>query len=136
MVLSDYAKGVLSPVVIRGIVDMARARGLPVVVDPKTKDVRRYSGSSVLTPNRSEAAMITNFVPTRIDRKAAAKVLRDLAEVDAVVLTRGAQGITIYDPVTAKADHHAFRRRRARSSMCLAPATPWRRSCRLPWLEE
>ena len=103
VVLSDYAKGVLSPVVIRGIVDMARARGLPVVVDPKTKDVRRYSGASVLTPNRSEAAMITNFdCDTDETAEAAAKVLRDLAEVDAVVLTRGAQGMTIYDPVNGE----------------------------------
>ncbi len=103
VVLSDYAKGVLSPVVIRRIVDMARARGLPVVVDPKTKDVRRYSGASVLTPNRSEAAMLTSLdCDTDETAEAAAKVLRDLAEVDAVVLTRGAQGMTIYDPVNGE----------------------------------
>jgi len=101
VVLSDYAKGVLSPEVIRIIVDRSRARGLPVVVDPKTKDVRRYRGASVMTPNRSEAAALTHLdIDSDEAAAAAAKALRDQAEVDAIVVTRGAQGMTIHDPAS------------------------------------
>lgn len=99
VVLSDYAKGVLTPETIRVIVDLARARGLPIVVDPKTEDLRRYRGASVLTPNRFEAALLTNFdCETDKSAAAAARALHDLAEVDAVVITRGSRGMTIYDP--------------------------------------
>lgn len=99
VVLSDYAKGVLAPPVIRRIVDLARARGVPVVVDPKSRDVRRYAGATVLTPNASEAALIAG-IDCEEDASAedAAKIVRDLADVEAVVLTRGAQGMTIWDP--------------------------------------
>ncbi len=99
VVLSDYAKGALAPVVIRRVVDLARTRGVPVVVDPKSRDVRRYAGATILTPNASEAALIAG-VDCGEDATAetAAKIICDLAEVDAVVMTRGARGMTIWDP--------------------------------------
>ncbi len=99
VVLSDYAKGVLAPALIRRIVDLARAKRVPVVVDPKTRDVARYAGATVLTPNASEAALIAG-VDCHDDALAAraAKVVRERAEVAAVVLTRGAQGMTVWDP--------------------------------------
>ena len=99
VVLSDYAKGVLTPAVIGRVVDLARARGTPVVVDPKSRDVRRYAGATVLTPNASEAALIAGVDCAEDgNAEAAAKIVLDLAEVDAVILTRGAQGMTIWDP--------------------------------------
>jgi D-beta-D-heptose 7-phosphate kinase/D-beta-D-heptose 1-phosphate adenosyltransferase len=102
VVLSDYAKGVLAPTVIRRVVDLARARGVPVVVDPKSRDVRRYAGATVLTPNAAEAALISGLdCAEDAKAEAAAKIVRDLAEVDAVVLTRGARGMTIWDPAEA-----------------------------------
>src|SRR5580658_8252376 len=99
VVLSDYAKGVLAPALISEVVDIARARGIPVVVDPKSRDIARYAGATVLTPNASEAAMITG-VECAEDAHAemAAKILHQRAKVEAIVLTRGAQGMTVYDP--------------------------------------
>jgi D-beta-D-heptose 7-phosphate kinase/D-beta-D-heptose 1-phosphate adenosyltransferase len=99
VVLSDYAKGVLAPALISRVVDIARARGIPVVVDPKSRDVARYAGATVLTPNASEAAMITG-VECAEDAHAetAARILHERAKVEAIVLTRGAQGMTVYDP--------------------------------------
>lgn len=99
VVLSDYAKGVLAPAVLRGVIDLAVARGIPVVVDPKTSDVGRYAGATVMTPNASEAAMISGYACDD-DAKAAkaARLVRDAAGVSSVVLTRGAQGMTIYAP--------------------------------------
>jgi D-beta-D-heptose 7-phosphate kinase/D-beta-D-heptose 1-phosphate adenosyltransferase len=54
IVLSDYAKGVLSDAVTRAAIDLARAAGKTVLVDPKSADLARYRGASVLTPNRHE----------------------------------------------------------------------------------
>ncbi len=99
VVVSDYAKGVLIPVLVRQIIDIARSRGVPVVVDTKTHDVARYAGATVMTPNASEAAVITG-VECADDHHAeiAAKILYERAKIDAVVLTRGPQGMTIYHP--------------------------------------
>ena len=98
VVLSDYAKGILAPNLIRRIVDIARRRRIPVVADPKSRDVGRYAGVSVLTPNAAEAALITG-IDCSDDASAgrAAQILREIAEVDAVALTRGAEGRTICD---------------------------------------
>jgi len=99
VVLSDYAKGVMLPVLARRIIDIARVRGLPVVVDTKSPDVARFAGATVITPNASEAATMAG-VECVDDHHAetAAKILHERAKVDAVVLTRGALGMTVYDP--------------------------------------
>jgi D-beta-D-heptose 7-phosphate kinase/D-beta-D-heptose 1-phosphate adenosyltransferase len=70
IVLSDYAKGVLGGGVAADIIDLARAAGRPVVVDPKGQDYSVYRGASVLKPNRRELAQAVG---------------RDLADQDAVV---------------------------------------------------
>ncbi len=54
VVLSDYAKGVLTERVIRAIIDKARRLGKPVVVDPKHHDYKIYRGATLITPNRQE----------------------------------------------------------------------------------
>ena len=99
VVLSDYAKGVLIPGLVRRIIETSRGRGIPVVVDTKTRDVARFAGASVMTPNASEAAAITG-VDCADDHHAeiAAKILYERAKIEAVVLTRGAQGMTIFNP--------------------------------------
>src|SRR5205085_8258154 len=60
VVLSDYAKGVLTPKVIRTVIDRARKLGKPVVVDPKGSDFSIYRGATVITPNRKELAEATH----------------------------------------------------------------------------
>jgi len=56
VVLSDYAKGVLTPRVIRTLIEAARDLGKPVIVDPKGKDFSIYRGATLITPNRLELA--------------------------------------------------------------------------------
>ena len=51
LVLSDYAKGALQNVA--RLIDAARVGGVPVLVDPKGEDFRRYRGATLLTPNES-----------------------------------------------------------------------------------
>ncbi|ALK09918.1 D-glycero-beta-D-manno-heptose-7-phosphate kinase [Blastochloris viridis] len=104
VVLSDYDKGVLSREVIRRIVGLARSRGVPIVVDPKVRDIDRYAGATVLTPNAAEAAMITGLDCRQDDSAGiAARRLCELAAVETVVVTRGAQGMTIWDPANRPA---------------------------------
>ena len=59
VLLSDYAKGVLTPRVVRGVIDAARAQGKRVVVDPKSLKFETYRGATLLTPNRKEFAEAT-----------------------------------------------------------------------------
>jgi D-beta-D-heptose 7-phosphate kinase/D-beta-D-heptose 1-phosphate adenosyltransferase len=71
------------------VVAIAKARDIPVVVDPKSPDVSRYEGATVLTPNASEAATIFGIECANDDRaETAVEIFRDRAKVEAVVLTR------------------------------------------------
>ena len=54
--LSDYGKGCLTDELLRAILDLARAAGRPVVIDPKGRDYSRYRGAALVTPNRQELA--------------------------------------------------------------------------------
>src|SRR5205814_7915439 len=56
VLISDYAKGVLTARVIRNVIDKARELGKPVIVDPKNANFAIYRGATLLTPNRKEFA--------------------------------------------------------------------------------
>ena len=61
VILSDYAKGVLSDRVLEGVIAAARAAGIPVAADPKRHDFAAYRGVTVLKPNRLEARRATGI---------------------------------------------------------------------------
>ncbi len=103
VVLSDYAKGILIPELVQRVIETSRERGVPVIVDTKTRDVARFAGATVMTPNSSEAAMITGVECTDDHHAAmAARHLHERAKIDAVVLTRGSQGMTVFHPNDAE----------------------------------
>ncbi len=54
VVLSDYAKGVLTPKVCKAVIEKAKALNIPVLVDPKGSDFSKYSGATLLTPNKKK----------------------------------------------------------------------------------
>jgi D-beta-D-heptose 7-phosphate kinase/D-beta-D-heptose 1-phosphate adenosyltransferase len=96
VVLSDYAKGALTPRVIRAVIDAANKAGKPVVVDPKGRDYGIYRGATLLTPNRQELADATNS-PAKTDDQvaaAAAELGRELG-TKAVLVTRSEAGMTL-----------------------------------------
>ena len=64
VVLSDYAKGVLSETVCRTVIEKARAKGIPVLVDPKHRDFLRYAGATTICPNLHEMSAATGL-PTK-----------------------------------------------------------------------
>lgn len=97
VVLSDYAKGVLAPEVVRAAIAMAKAAGKPVLVDPKSTDIARYDGADILTPNTGEAAAATGLAG-RDDAAVAAMAAAMLAVapgIGAVLVTRGERGMTL-----------------------------------------
>jgi D-beta-D-heptose 7-phosphate kinase/D-beta-D-heptose 1-phosphate adenosyltransferase len=95
VVLSDYAKGVLTEEVIQAIIAKARAVGRTVVVDPKGTDYRRYRGASVITPNRGE---LSSAVGEKLEGDAAivdgARRLIERIDIQAVLVTRSHEGMT------------------------------------------
>ena len=96
VVLSDYAKGVLTPRVIRAIIEAARQTRKPLIVDPKSSDFRVYRGATLITPNRKELADATRRVAqTDEEIAAAARELAAMVESDAVLVTRSEQGMTL-----------------------------------------
>lgn len=98
VLLSDYGKGVLSISVTDAVIDMARDAGKPVVVDPKGFDYSRYRGASLLTPNRrelSEASAMRTEGDTGII--AAARHITESCGVDAILATRGPEGMTLVE---------------------------------------
>jgi D-beta-D-heptose 7-phosphate kinase/D-beta-D-heptose 1-phosphate adenosyltransferase len=97
VILSDYAKGVLTPRVIRAVIDGARRQGTPVLVDPKAADYAIYRGATIITPNRKEIAEATRRPVATLDEiaAAAAELSRTVAS-DAVLVTLSEQGMLLH----------------------------------------
>ena len=96
VVLSDYAKGALTPRVIRAVIQAARDAGKPVIVDPKGRDYSIYHGATMITPNRQELADATHRTATTDDEIAAAAAgLRKALSAQAVLVTRSEAGMTL-----------------------------------------
>jgi rfaE bifunctional protein kinase chain/domain len=96
VILSDYGKGGLAH--ITEMIRLARAADKPVLVDPKGDDYARYAGATMLTPNRSELREVVGRWSGEADL--AARVVRLLGElkVDALLLTRSEEGMTLFGP--------------------------------------
>jgi D-beta-D-heptose 7-phosphate kinase/D-beta-D-heptose 1-phosphate adenosyltransferase len=96
LVLSDYAKGTLSPRVVRAVIEAANALGKPVVVDPKGRDYSIYRGATLITPNRQELAEATHSAAASDDEiVAAAAGLAQAVAAQAVLVTRSEAGMTL-----------------------------------------
>jgi len=98
VILSDYAKGVLTQRVLAEAIKLGRAAGKPVVVDPKSRNFRRYAGASFLTPNAREVAEATGIACLDDEMAATGGAMaREDAEAGAVLVTRSEQGMTLVD---------------------------------------
>ena len=96
LILSDYGKGVLTPAVLEAAIAAARARGIPVLADPKGRDFTRYAGATCLTPNASELAEGTGMpVGTDAECEAAARAVLASVAVEAVLATRSEKGMML-----------------------------------------
>lgn len=102
VVLSDYAKGALSHVEL--LIAQAKAKNIPVLVDPKGDDYARYTGASSITPNRLEMQQAVGKWADEDELTARAQHLRLQLGLEALLITRSEQGMTIY---TEKGRSHA-----------------------------
>jgi D-beta-D-heptose 7-phosphate kinase/D-beta-D-heptose 1-phosphate adenosyltransferase len=98
IVVSDYGKGVISRKILSTVTSRARARRIPVFVDPKHDDFRRYRGATCITPNLMELARAARM-PVATDAEvigAATKALRD-AQAAAILATRSEKGMMLVE---------------------------------------
>lgn len=97
VLVSDYLKGVLTHQVLRTVIDTAHQRKIPVLVDPKGNDYRKYRGATVLTPNRKEAETASG-IPIRCHAtlQEAASALMTMVELDNLLVTRSEEGMSLF----------------------------------------
>ena len=100
LVLEDYNKGVLGQALIERAIAAARARGIPIVVDPKFKNFFSYSGVTVFKPNRRELESAlgatldledANALPQALNRLGVAHLLLTLGEHGMVLISRNGE---------------------------------------------
>jgi D-beta-D-heptose 7-phosphate kinase/D-beta-D-heptose 1-phosphate adenosyltransferase len=96
VLLSDYAKGVLTARVIRNVIDAAKKLGKRVIVDPKSANFAIYRGATLLTPNRKEFAEATRSrADSDINIATAAQEAMILADCAAMLVTQSEHGMTL-----------------------------------------
>lgn len=95
LVLSDYAKGTLAAA--PQLIDMARAAGIPIVVDPKGTDFSRYRGATVLTPNMQEFEAVAGRVDSEEALIERGQNLRETLDLQALLITRSERGMLLIE---------------------------------------
>jgi len=93
VVLSDYGKGTLAR--ITGLIKAARQAGKPVLVDPKAPDLSRYRGASLITPNLAEFELAAGPCANEEALRESGRELISRHGIDALLITRGEQGMTL-----------------------------------------
>ena len=98
LLLSDYGKGVLGEAVIARTIGLARAHGIAVFVDPKSRDFSRYRGATCITPNARELGAASGLpVGTEAEVESAARAVMGQAEAGAILATRSEQGMILVE---------------------------------------
>ncbi len=95
VLFSDYGKGGLAHV--SQMIGAARAAGKTVLIDPKGSDYSRYAGASCITPNRAELQQVIGEWSNEEDLRHKAHALRVQLQLDALLLTRSEEGMTLFD---------------------------------------
>jgi rfaE bifunctional protein kinase chain/domain len=98
VVLSDYAKGTMTAHLCEQAIQHARTLSKPVIVDPKSKDFRKYQGCSVITPNLAEAAAASGITIDSLQAlEQAGRALITQLPGTRVLITRGADGMALFE---------------------------------------
>jgi D-beta-D-heptose 7-phosphate kinase/D-beta-D-heptose 1-phosphate adenosyltransferase len=101
-VISDYAKGVVTDGFCRWLIEEAARRGKPVVVDPKSRNLQRYRGATVVTPNLKETgAAAGEPIANSADLAHAVAQILPRITPSALLVTRGADGMSLFEPQLA-----------------------------------
>lgn len=94
VIFSDYGKGGLAH--ISRMIELAQKAGKPVMVDPKGNDWVRYSGASVITPNRVELAQVVGLWRDEVQLQQKAEAIRQTLGFQALLVTRSEEGMTLF----------------------------------------
>ncbi len=94
--VSDYGKGLLSRSLLMVLFEMAKARNIPVIVDPKGEDFSKYQGATVLKPNLTEAYAAAKMASEFPLDQVAAKILQ-ACQVDMLLVTRSELGMSLFN---------------------------------------
>jgi rfaE bifunctional protein kinase chain/domain len=98
VLVSDYLKGSVTRGVMAAAGAAGRRLGVPVLVDPKIPHLDYYAGASLVTPNHHEAEIATHLrIRTHDEARGAAREFRRRANCEAVLMTRGDQGMWLLD---------------------------------------
>lgn len=95
VLFSDYGKGGLTHV--SDMIAQARKGGKPILIDPKGSDYSRYQNANVITPNRAELRQVVGAWQDETDLQTKCQNLRQQLGLDAVLLTRSEEGMTLFD---------------------------------------
>jgi D-glycero-beta-D-manno-heptose-7-phosphate kinase len=99
VIVSDYDKGLLTPRVLRALIESARSRAKMICLDPKIRDFALYREVDVITPNQSEAERASGVeITDEQSLSAAARRIRDLTGCANVLITRGELGMSLLGP--------------------------------------
>ncbi len=99
VLLSDYAKGVLTPGVCQLVIQAARKLGIPVLVDPKSADFSRYKGATTICPNLGELSAATNLDASNLQAVLdAAEAMVPALEIEFLTATLSDRGIAMVRP--------------------------------------
>jgi rfaE bifunctional protein kinase chain/domain len=101
LLISDYAKGVLTDDLLKRIFEIANTHKVRSIVDPKGKNYAKYKGASIIKPNKKEATEASGLtISTRLDLEQAASKLKELTQCDALVVTLSEEGLAIFGDET------------------------------------
>ncbi|MCV3549141.1 D-glycero-beta-D-manno-heptose-7-phosphate kinase [Campylobacter sp. CNRCH_2013_0671h] len=96
IVLSDYAKGILTSKVTKALIEHANTLNLPILIDPKGSDFSKYQNATLLTPNKKEAIQALSV--EKIDNlEKALKKLKDDLNLAYSIITLSEEGIALFD---------------------------------------
>lgn len=94
LILSDYGKGCLAQV--ETLIAQAKAQNIPILIDPKGSDYHKYTGATLLTPNRSEFREVAGNWQNETELTEKAQALRETYQLEALLLTRSEEGMSLY----------------------------------------
>jgi rfaE bifunctional protein kinase chain/domain len=112
VIISDYAKGLLSDILLSRLITMCRENDKKILVDPKGKDYTKYRDANLLTPNRKEAVEACNLEENEKDLiEKAGTMLLDKISTEAILITQGEKGMTLFQKEGKSHNYNALARK-------------------------
>jgi len=97
LIISDYCKGVLSPYLVKELLDVCNASQIITIVDSKHKDLSKYRGATLIKPNKKEAALASGInITNDVTLEQACKKIADATACATVIVTLSEDGMAIY----------------------------------------